>query len=241
MAENKVFLYKVKTEQKAEMQKILAFIAIFVMLVSCNTINFSDQPQGVIEYEVIYLTNKSGMPTNLLPRKVVLKFRSNKSITTIEGFMGLFSLSNITDFRKHTNSILLKVMDNRLVYEGKKNEPPFFLSKYFDCSIAITNEKKVLAGLPCYKAIISVPNNKEKKIVYFTQAIPLKNANKASPFASLEGILMEFDLSLTNIEMHLKATKYIQTEVDAAIFKVDDSYKEVSQRKIISILNKLLE
>ncbi|HEY9124611.1 MAG TPA: hypothetical protein VIO15_09745, partial [Bacteroidales bacterium] len=84
-------------------------------------------------------------------------------------------------------------------------------------------------------------NNKEKKIVYFTQAIPLKNANKASPFASLEGILMEFDLSLTNIEMHLKATKYIQTEVDAAIFKVDDSYKEVSQRKIISILNKLLE
>ena len=235
------FYIKILTEQKAEMRKILAFIAILVMVTSCNTINFSDQPQGIIEYEVIYLTNKSGMPTNLLPRKVVLKFRSNKSITTIEGFMGLFSLSNISDFRKHTNSILLKVMDNKLVYEGKKNEPPFFLSKYFNSSIAITSETKTLAGLSCYKAIISVANNKEKKIVYFTQAIPLKNANKASPFASIDGILMEFDLSLNNIEMHLKATKYTQTEVDASIFKVDDSYREVSQRKITSILNKLLE
>ena len=86
--------------------RITILVSIFFLfLLSCDSIDFSNQPQGVLEYNVVYLSNKSSMPTNLLPKKVILKFKAHKSITTIEGFMGMFSLSNLSDFRKQTNLV----------------------------------------------------------------------------------------------------------------------------------------
>jgi GLPGLI family protein len=216
---------------------------IFILIASsCGTIDFSDQPQGIIEYDVTYLSNKSSMPTNLLPKKVVLKFRSSKSITTIEGFMGMFSLSNISDFRKHTNVSLLKVMDNKYFYHGEKNESPFFFDNLKDFDIAFGNDSKILAGLKCKKATLRFKDKNNSPFeVYYTEEIKLKNPNKSTPLNAINGVLMEFNINLNNIEMRLTASKYKNESIPSEIFDIPEKYREVSRQKMSNVITKLLE
>jgi GLPGLI family protein len=217
-------------------------IIIVILSYSCNSFNFTDQPQGEINYEVIYLSNRSGMPTNLLPRKVSLKFRANKSITSITGFMGMFSLCNISDFRKHTNTMMLKVMDSKYFYSGEKYAPPFFFDGLKNLNIVFKNETKVLAGIKCKKAIISYADNTQPSFeVFYTDQIKIKNANKATPFSSIDGVLMQFNIRISNIEMKLVANKYKPEPVPEDIFIIPKDYKKVSREKLSGVLEKLLE
>ncbi len=229
-------------------RKIIHFTRLILILIvptfffSCGRFDFSHQPQGIIEYEVEYLSNRSSMPTNLLPKKIILKFRSNKSITTIEGFMGMFSLSNIYDFRKHSNITLLKIMDNKYYCIAEKNEAPFFFDSLTNISIQFTSDTAILAGLPCQKAIVTYKADSLRSFdVYYTKAIELEEPNKSTPFYEIDGILMAFNIRLNNIEMRVKATKYKKTNIELSVFEVPDNYKRISRKKMGSVINKLLE
>lgn len=224
------------------MRKLAIVCSFCMFLLACVSTESTDQPQGTIEYDVTYLSNQSSMPTNLLPKKIVLKFKAHKSITTIEGFMGMFSLSNISDFRKNTNTTYLKVVDNKFYYVGEKNEVPFFYDQLNTLNLTFTNETKMLAGMLCKKAIAS-PQGKEIKDfeLYYTQEIILENANKATPFNSIDGLLMQFNIKLNNIEMKLTASKYKPEYFSSDIFDIPKDCKKISRKKMVNILSKLLE
>lgn len=224
------------------MRIIIFTLALILLATSCGTIDFSDQPQGVIVYNVTYLSNQSSMPTNLLPKKVVLKFRASKSITTIDGFMGMFSLSNISDFRKHTNTTTLRVVDNKYYCPGEKYQPPFFFDNLQDINITFLNDSKQIAGLNCKKALLQFKNQKLTPFeIYYTEEIKLKNPNKSTPLNSIDGVLMEFNIHLNNIEMRLCASTYTVENVSSDIFVIPDKYREISRQKMSGVINKLLE
>ena len=224
------------------MRNLAIVCSLCIFLMACISSESSDQPQGTIEYEVTYLSNLSSMPTNLLPKKILLKFKSNKSITTIEGFMGMFSLSNICDFRKHTNTLILKVMDNKFVYIGEKYESPFFYDQLGALNITLTNETKIMAGLLCQKALATPQSGKIKPFeIYYTQEISLTNANKSSPFESIDGVLMQFNIKLSTIEMKLAASKYKKEYFSSDLFDIPKECKKISKTKMSNIINKLLE
>ncbi len=182
------------------------------------------------------------MPTNLLPKKVTLKFRGHKGITTIEGFMGMFSLSNLSDFRKQTNTMILKVMDNKYFYTGEKYEQPFFYEGLKDIKITTTTETKIIAGFKCKKATIGFTNgNRPPFTVYYSDEVKIKNPNKSTPFNELDGVLMQFNISISNIDMQLTASKYKQVPVSKDIFEIPKEYKRVSRDKLSGVIAKLLE
>jgi GLPGLI family protein len=213
-----------------------------MLLTSCSRLDFSNQPEGIIEYDVTYVTNQSSMPTNLLPRKIILKFKANKNVTSIEGFMGMFSLSNIADLRKHFNVTLLKVMDKKFCYPGERNEAPFFFDNLSNIQISYTDETKIIAGFNCKRAIVSFSDTLHHPFdIYYTHDLPIKDPNKLTPFSSIDGVLMAFNIRLSNIEMRVVASKYKPIKIDNRVFEVPDDYKKVSKRKIVSIMNKLLE
>ena len=215
---------------------------LFLFLLSCDSIDFTDQPQGTIEYEVTYLSNKSSMPTNLLPKKVILKFRAQKSITTIEGFMNMFALSNISDFRKQTNTMLLKVVDKKYFYQGAKFDPPFFFDQIQNPIIKFVPETKVFAGITCKKAVVTFANTTQTSFdLYYTDSIKLKSPNKSTPLAQIEGVLMQFNVRISNIEMKLTAKRYTKGNVLDNVFNISEDYKKVKREKLIVVVNKLLE
>ena len=223
--------------------RLTLLIGVFLLLfVSCDSIDFTDQPQGVIEYDVTYLSNKSSMPTNLLPKKITLKFRASKSITTMDGFMGMFSLSNISDFKKQTNTLLLKVMDNKYYQQGEKLEPPFFYDGIKKPEIAFTNLTKEIAGLNCKMALVTFSDTIQKPFkLYYTDDIKLLNSNKSNPFNIIDGVLIQFNIRINNIEMQLCANKYRKEPVSKDNFDIPEKYRKVSREKISAVISKLLE
>ena len=224
------------------MRKLVFVCAAILLITACVSSDSSDQLQGIIEYDVTYLSNQSSIPTNVLPKKITLKFKQNKSITTIEGFMNMFSLSNISDFRKQTNTMILKVLDSKFVHYGEKHEPPFFFDNLGELNIVLTNETKIIAGLNCKKALVQ-PKNKEINAfdIYFTEDIKLNKPNKSTPFNSIDGVLVQFNIKLNNVEMQLCASKYKKEYFSSDVFDVPDACKKVSREKIAKILSKLLE
>jgi hypothetical protein len=224
------------------MRRFLLVIFVFIFLFSCGSENVKDMPQGIVEYSVTYISNKSSIPTNLLPKKATLKFKGNKSITSIEGFMGMFCFSNICDFKKYTNTMILKVMDNKYYYPGSKYEPPFFFDALTEINLEFKNETKTIAGFFCKKAIVSYKNNSRAPFeIYYTNQLKIKNPNKSNPFDQVDGLLVEFNIVLNNIEMHLIANKYKNENISDELFKIPKEYRKVSKQKISGILSKLLE
>jgi hypothetical protein len=224
------------------MRRCLPVVIGFLFLLSCDSNDFKNQPQGVIEYSVAYISNKSGIPTNFLPKKAILKFKAHKSITSIDGFMGMFCFSNICDFRKYTNTMILKVMDKKYFYPGSKYEPPFFFDSIKNINIEFVNETKIIAGLLCKKAIISYKNPNQTPLeVYYTEQIRIKNPNKSTPFNQINGVLIQFNIQMSNIEMHLLATRYHNENISDELFKIPKEYRKVSREKMAGVLTKLLE
>jgi hypothetical protein len=224
------------------MRRCLPVTIGLLFLLSCDSNDFKNQPQGVIEYSVAYISNKSGIPTNLLPKKAILKFKAHKSITSIDGFMGMFCFSNICDFRKYTNTMILKVMDKKFYYPGSKYEPPFFFDSIKNINVQFVNETKIIAGLVCKKAIISYKNTNQLPLeVYYTEQIKIKNPNKSTPFNQINGVLIQFNIQMSNIEMHLLATKYRSEIISDELFKIPKEYRKVSREKMSGVLTKLLE
>ncbi len=223
--------------------RLSTIVGIFILLLSsCNSISLSDHPEGVIEYDVLYLSNKSGIPTNLLPKKATLKFKNHKGVTSIDGFMGLFSLKNICDFRKCTNTMILKVMDNKYYYPGAKYDPPFFFDSLNNIKITLNNEIKNIAGLTCKKATVTFNSSNQNPFeVYYTEQIKIKNPNKSNQFSPIKGVLMQFNIRLSNIDMHFTASKYKPEKISDDVFKVPDNYRKISKEKLSGVLAKLLE
>lgn len=220
---------------------LLILVTMFIVI-SCSRLEYPDSTQGIIEYDVIYLRNNSSMPTNLLPKKIILKFRGHKNITTIEGFMGMFSLSNISDFRKQINITMLKVMDNKLYYVGERNEVPFFFEYINNFELEYTDETKYFANLLCKKVIVKLIDSTHSSFdLYYTESIDIRNPNRLNPFSEIDGVLMAFNIHLKNIEMRVEASKYKQVTVENNVFEVPDNYIKISKRKIMSIMTKLLE
>jgi len=224
------------------MMRFTLIMMFFLFLFSCDSKYDQNQPQGIIEYSVVYTSNKSSIPTNLLPKKVTLKFKAHKSITSIDGFMGMFCLSNICDFRKYTNTMILKVMDSKYYYPGSKYEPPFFFDGLKDIDVKPVADTKVIAGFMCKKAVVTYKNaNRPAFDIYYTDQIKIKNPNKSNPFNTINGVLVQFNITMNNIEMHLTATRYRNENISDDLFKVPDDYRKVSREKMSGVLTKLLE
>ncbi len=222
-------------------------ITIFSIL-CCTTCKDGDgtkkHDEGYIEYNVTYLQNKmeKNIPTNLLPKKMVLKFRDNMSLRYTEGFMGLFTLTIITNHKKHTTKTLMKVLGKKYYYEGEKNEPNICFQEIPGMEIDLKKGTKVIAGLRCKRGQISYPGKDHPtSTFYYTEEIDLDDPNFANPYKKVDGVLVEFEMKLHKLIMKLNASEVYTNEISDKEFIVPPDYKKVSKNSMMDILSTLLE
>ncbi len=206
---------------------------------SCSRIGKNEE--GMIEYDIVYLSNQTSVPTYLLPKTLTLKFKGNRNITSISGFMGQFSITNIADNKKGTNTTLLKIIDNKFVsYEN--DAYPCFYDGLSNLKITKGTKTKKLAGIECLEAIAyygSKPNDFFE--VYYTTSISIENPNKINPYKEIDGVLMQFNIRLQNIEMQLIARKHVKERVLESDFEVPEKYKNIGNKKLTELVGQLLE
>ena len=215
-----------------------------ILLYNCK----KHEPAGIydngrIEYKITYLENNlHQISPNLLPKRMKLEFNQEYSVNLIEGFMGVFKLQNITYFKHKRCSTLLEVLNKNYIYSGKRGDEMCCFENMDDMNIEHTSETRTIAGLSCHKAIVSLKGNSESFEVYYTNDIKLANPNVTNPYKKIDGVLAEFQLSLSGLKMKFTAEKFegqINNTTKAPVFPKNSS--EVTRDQMSQIINRLME
>lgn len=221
---------------------IFIFIAL-TCITSCGKRNKAGGQisEGIIEYDIAY-SNRSGQnfPFQLLPKVMELKFNENFSAYTLEDRLGLFSISNILDFSKHQHITLIKVFDKKYVYRGKKDEASILFDSSVNYEMKYLDDTFHLAGYLCKTVNIRDTQSMQNFKILYTETIGNNMPNTNTPYAPVDGMLLDFRLTLKNLEMHLKAKKVEQKKINDGAFEIPKEYKDITRKKMEEIITTIL-
>ncbi len=219
-------------------------IALIVLTISCK----KHKQEGIfesgrIDYKITYLENNlTSISPNLLPKHMKLEFNQEYSTNVIEGFMGVFRLNNFTYFKRKRCSTLLEVLNKNYIYYGKRGDEMCCFESMEDMSVKLTDDTKVIAGLNCHKALVTINPTNESFEVYYTNDIRLDDPNVTNPYKKINGVLVEFQLSLSGLKMKFTAENFensLRNPLKQLTFPKNSH--EVDRDQMTQIINKLME
>ncbi|HYX07790.1 MAG TPA: hypothetical protein VE912_13760, partial [Bacteroidales bacterium] len=163
------------------MKKLIPiFILLFLLLPECSIPN-DDQKidEGTIFYKIAYGHSQVlDVPQELLPGIMVMKFNNRYTNSTIEGFMGLFSISIISDLEETSSITMLKVFDKKYYCRAAIGTNPVYMNDPGKIKITYLEDEKTIAGLKCKKARVEFVNQETHPIeVYYTNEIAINHPN----------------------------------------------------------------
>jgi GLPGLI family protein len=223
--------------------KYLILPAIFLIsFTGCKKGTVSRERQGEIIYDIEYLHNGlKNFNTDMLPKKLTVRFKDNNTAMEINGFFGLFNICNVVNTDKKTNITYLNVLDKKFYYEGDYNEPAVGFGSIPRLKIRQGKQTKEICGYIAKEAFVLLPDNNVPIPVYYTSDIPIKNPNRATPYRDINGVLLEFYLNVSSLKMKLTATGIYFKNIDDNYFARRKGYVKVSRKQLEEILNKLME
>ena len=220
----------------------ITIIILLILVNSCTVKKEKAIDEGILEYNVEYLTSKKENPiVNLLPPSMCIKFKNNSTYTLIKGWMGVFSLSYISNYENATNTTLLKIMNQKYFYSSQFRDSNMIFDDFEGMNLQFTNDTKKILGYNCKKVIATFKNTNTPSFdVYYTNEIKIKNATFNTPFKDIDGVLMEFNIKMSQIPMRLTISKVNSVEVSDDVFDIPSSYIKVERKKIQNILDSLI-
>lgn len=215
---------------------------IFTVLSSCKEIQHKDRiKEGFIEYDIEYLDESiDGFMKGLLPKKMTIKFKNNNTLNKIEGFSGIVSFTHIQNFKEKKNITLVKVLNKKYKYIEKINDKSLFFEELPGMKIEDQDTIVEICGFKSKKAKVIIPNsNVEPFYIYYTNDIIINNVNAQTPFRSIDGVLLEFQLKLYDMPMRLTASKIESAEIPSEDFKIPKGYDSINRKTMVEIIELL--
>lgn len=215
-------------------QKIVYSLLITVVSIvffSCGNSDEKFISEGVIEYTAKVVDESNPMAT-LAPSKMTISFKNNRSCAEMSAGMGLFSTSFISDPENKTLTQLVKLLNKKFSLVQNEQEIKKENENY---PVEITPEKetKLIAGYKCQKAHVKLKDETGTEFdIFYTTDLDIQNPNFANPYASVNGVLMEYQMKKFGLEMRFTATSVKNASVDDAIFELPKDYKAISQEEM---------
>lgn len=231
-------------KKKPDFEKgiILLGVILLLLLSTCAP----DHEKGIynsgrIEYQITYLNSeKDNYDVAILPKKMVLEFNQNYSINTIEGFMGLFKLSNITYFENKKSETYLKVFGKHYLYSGGRKEMMCCFDYLDKMKIEFDTATKILAGLKSQKATIKTNSETKDYDIYYTHDINLNNPNSTNPYYKVQGVLTDFRLTMGSYEMQFTAREFTPN-IRSDSWKLPKNIQKVNREEMFYILDRIMK
>ncbi|MEE4197937.1 MAG: hypothetical protein V2I54_09840 [Bacteroidales bacterium] len=220
----------------------LLIILGILTISSCDKLQQKDRiKEGYIEYTIEYLNDTlDSFMIGLLPKKMIIKFKDNNTLNKIEGFSGIVSFTHIQNYKEKKNTTLVKVLNKKYRYEEKMNESSLFFEELPGMKIKLQDEVKDICGFKAHKAKIILPDSRiEPFYIYYTNDISINNVNSQTPFKSIDGVLLEFQVKFYDLDMKLTATKVQEAEISSEHFKVPDGYQKINRKTMVEIIELL--
>ncbi len=195
--------------------------------------------EGRIEYDVTVVDDEGSGMANMMPHKMTIKFKNNKSCATMSAGMGLFATSFISDPETVTHTICMKLLNKKMVavqnsfdIERENTAYPY--------TLVPTKGTKMIAGYKCLKVHVKPQREDQKEFdIYYTKELDFKNPNFANPFHELDGVLMEYQIKKMGFELKFTATAVINEDVEDDNFTYTSDHKKISNKEMNDIFKDL--
>jgi len=220
--------------------RFLPVFVFFILVFACRQDKKSKMIEvKVLEYHVEYVDDVAGsVPTSILPEKMSLIFYDQKALTTIEGFLGQFSLSYLADLKKQRVVTMLKLFDRNFYYQGEEGELPAGIVSFEDMIIEKTGDSAMIMDFMARKYIVRAGEIDSKEI-WSTEEIDIRNPNIITPYREIPGVLLQFYSQLSVLKMHLVIEKYQEKTISEDMMQVPDSFKRISKSTMEKTLEEL--
>ena len=221
---------------------IFKFIAFFVIAVltfvfsGCDELGILKIKEGEITYKVSYPGQEDNMMTAIMPTKMSLKFKKDKTISEINAGMGLFYMCLITNPENKTLIQQVKVLSEQKGITFSEADLKKILSQEPKMKIELKNETKEIAGYKCKKASIFFPDEERESFdIFYTKQIQITNPNWYNQFSQIDGVILEYQVKRWGIETRFEAISVEKKQIDEKIFEPSSEYRAVSQEEIDEI------
>jgi GLPGLI family protein len=192
--------------------------------------------EGVIEYDAMVVDQSNPM-ANLAPNKMTFRFKDDKACAEMSAGMGLFSTSFISDPETKSLTQLLKLLNKKFSLKQDAAQITKEINAY-PLEITPTKETKMIAGYKCEKAHVKLLDDSGTEFdLYYTKDLKIKDPNFCTPFFSIDGVLMEYQMKKFNLEMKFTAKHVKKEDIDDSVFEVPADYKPITQKE----MNELFE
>jgi hypothetical protein len=223
-------------------KKIISFYipaaALLLLPVSCERNNKpAGNNEGIIEFKTTAI-NKTDPLFELAPTKATLKFKDGKFIIEMS-VMSVFNTSVISDAKSRTMTQTVKFMNiKQYCVENEKDLEPE--NEEYRLTLRETDETKEIAGLKCHKVKATKVNNPAVSFdVWYTKELECLNCNVLTPYAGLNGVMMDYRIKKMGLEMHFVAQSFKSEEVAENTFEIPPHLKKVSKEEMAKIFTDL--
>ncbi|MBR6177401.1 MAG: hypothetical protein IKQ70_05895 [Bacteroidales bacterium] len=202
---------------------------------SCNSFaDFGKIHEGKIVYAIEY-PKEEGQTSlvSLLPETMEMKFKDNNTVINISGFMKVFNLIYVSNFKTRTNYSLFRIMNQKMMYKADFSEYPFGYKTMQNLKLTYTDDTLTICGYKCKKILAECPEESAQPFeLYYTNDINIKSPNTNTPYKSIDAVLMGFQVRLNNINMKMRAIEVVKEDVSDEEFKIPDDYQSVSRAEL---------
>jgi GLPGLI family protein len=195
--------------------------------------------EGVILYDAELVDTNSPM-ADMMPNKMTVKFKNNKTIVQMSAGMGLLTMSFISDPETKTFTQVVKFTGSPGKAAIQNADEIQKENELFNIEIIPSNETKMIAGYNCKKARIHYKGGDPADFdIYYTTELNIKNSNFSNPYYKLDGVLMEYRIKKAGLEMQFVATSVTKEPVEDAVFQISPDVKVISPEEMTDIFNEL--
>ena len=217
----------------------IIFLLSTFILASCRN-DVSLKKEGLIHYELVYLDGENSSPIiTFLPNDMTYAFKPGKTVQKVEGWGGVFKMTGISDSKTDSVTALIKILGEKKKYKCRIGEDNFGYTPLKGLKYEYLSDEKEIAGYNCKKVIAHHENVSYE--LYYTTDIDIQDPNWNTPFKEIDGILMEYQISMFGIKTKITAKEVEFKEIKDSDFSISDDYQSVDKKEIKETVYKYIE
>lgn len=221
----------------------LLFVAplFAITCLSCSEKGGRNIDQGEIHYNITYSGSFGPMPREVLPKNLVVSFKHNKILFEMISPFGNSGIQNLSNPDKGFFDTYFSLFTLKYYYSVQPGEQFPGFETMSGTEVKKTEKTMMICGYNCHSAEVIIPGISTKPFeVWYTNEIDVKNPNAATPFSSIDGVLMSFFFIFGPAELHFEAENVYKKDISDKIFDRKDRFQRVSRKEIDRFINKMI-
>ncbi|MDD2563460.1 MAG: hypothetical protein PHU27_04525 [Salinivirgaceae bacterium] len=220
--------------------KLLFYISLSVVLLgACNSNEITHKKGKAFQYSIQYLVAPEDNPiVSLMPEQMEVFYCDSSIYYYTEGWMGLFTSSQILNIKDSTRTLLAKFLDKKFAHTQLFKEYPLKFEAIKPFEMCGLPTDTVFQGYKAKKQWISYDGSDTNRIyIIYTYEFEVDNPNIGSPMKAVDGILLRFPMSMMNIPMMVELKSAKDTLLNDSVFNIPSDYLIVDRNQIEKIFD----